>query len=70
MHHIAVALGINSLVLIGSTPLNYTQYSSFMNQVLPDGYNDVGHSSNAMKNIYVQTVIESFKRINLKKKII
>jgi heptosyltransferase-2 len=70
MHHIAAALGINTIVLIGSTPLNYTQYSSFMNQVLPDGYNNVGHSSNAMKNISVQTVVESFKRINLKKKII
>ena len=70
MHHIAAALGVNTLVLIGSTPLNYTQYSTFMNQVLPDGYDNVGHSSNAMKNISVQTVIKSFENINLIKKII
>jgi len=70
MHHIAAALGVNTLVLIGSTPLNYTQYSTFMNQVLPDGYDNVGHSSNAMKNISVQTVIKSFENINLIKKLI
>ncbi|NKA01662.1 MAG: lipopolysaccharide heptosyltransferase family protein, partial [Proteobacteria bacterium] len=35
MHHIAAALKINTLVLVGSTPLNYTKYSTFMNQIIP-----------------------------------
>jgi heptosyltransferase-2 len=69
MHHVAAAIGINTLVLIGSTPLNYTKYSTFMNQIIPDGYQDVGHSSNAMKNISIQTVIKKFENINLIKKL-
>jgi heptosyltransferase-2 len=69
MHHVAAAIGINTLVLIGSTPLNYTKYSTFMNQIIPDDYQDVGHSSNAMKNISVQAVIKKFENINLIKKL-
>ena len=69
MHHVAAAIGINTLVLIGSTPLNYTKYSTFMNQIIPDGYQDVGHSSNAMKNISIQTVIKKFANINSIKKL-
>jgi len=69
MNHVAAAIGINTLVLIGSTPLNYTKYSTFMNQIIPDGYQDVGHSSNAMKNISIQTVIKKFENINLIKKL-
>ena len=69
MHHVAAAIGINTLVLIGSTPLNYTKYSTFMNQIIPDGYQDVGHSSNAMKNISIQAVIKKFENINLIKKL-
>ena len=69
MHHIAAAIRINTLVLVGSTPLNYTKYSTFMNQVIPDGYQDVSHSSNAMKNISVQNVIKNFENINLLKKL-
>ena len=70
MHHIAAALKINTLVLVGSTPLNYTKYSTFMNQIIPDGYKDVGHSSNAMKYISVQNVIKKFENINSVKKFI
>ena len=70
MHHIAAALKINTLVLVGSTPLNYTQYSTFMNQIIPDGYQDVGHSSDAMKYISVQNVIKKFEHINSVKKLI
>jgi hypothetical protein len=40
-----------------------------MNQIIPDGYQDVGHSSNAMKNISIQTVITKFENINLIKKL-
>jgi len=69
MHHIAAAIRINTLVLVGSTPLNYTKYSTFMNQVIPDGYQDVSHSSNAMKNISVENVIKNFENINLLKKL-
>jgi heptosyltransferase-2 len=69
MHHVAAAIGINTLVLIGSTPLNYTKYSTFMNQIIPDDYQDVGHSSNAMKNISIQAVIKKFENINLIKKL-
>jgi heptosyltransferase-2 len=69
MHHIAAAIGINTLVLIGSTPLNYTKYSTFMNQILPDGYDNVEHSSNAMKNISVNSVIKNFENINSIKKL-
>jgi heptosyltransferase-2 len=69
MHHLAAAIGINTLVLIGSTPLNYTTYSTFMNQIIPDGYQNVGHSSNAMKNISIQAVIKKFENINLIKKL-
>ena len=69
IHHLAAAIGINTLVLIGSTPLNYTKYSTFMNQIIPDDYQDVGHSSNAMKNISVQAVIKKFENINLIKKL-
>ena len=69
MHHIAAAISINTLVLVGSTPLNYTQYSNFMNQVIPDNYEDVGHLSNAMKNISVQNVIKNFENINLSKRL-
>jgi heptosyltransferase-2 len=69
MHHIAAAIGINTLVLIGSTPLNYTKYSTFMNQILPDGYDNVEHSSNAMKNISVKSVIKNFENINSIKKL-
>jgi heptosyltransferase-2 len=69
MHHLAAAIGINTLVLIGSTPLNYTKYSTFMNQIIPDGYQDVGHSSHAMKNISIQNVIKKFENINLIKKL-
>ena len=70
MHHIAAALKINTLVLVGSTPLNYTKYSTFMNQIIPDGYQDVGHSSDAMKYISVQNVIKKFENINSVKKFI
>jgi heptosyltransferase-2 len=69
MHHIAAAVGINTLVLVGSTPLNYTKYSTFMHQLTPDGYKDVGHSSNAMKNISVSNVIKNFENINSIKKL-
>jgi heptosyltransferase-2 len=69
MHHVAAAIGINTLVLIGSTPLNYTKYSTFMNQIIPDDCQDVGHSSNAMKNISIQAVIKKFENINLIKKL-
>ena len=69
MHHVAASIGINTLVLVGSTPLNYTKYSTFMNQVIPDGYEHVGHSSNAMKHISVQNVIKKFQDINLIKKL-
>jgi len=69
MHHIAAAVGINTLVLVGSTPLNYTKYSTFMHQLTPDGYKDVGHSSNAMKNISVSNVIKKFENINSIKKL-
>ena len=69
MHHIAAALKINTLVLIGSTPLNYTEYSNFMNQVIPDDYQNVDHSSNAMKYISVQNVIKNFEGINSVKKL-
>ena len=69
MHHIAAAIGINTLVLVGSTPLNYTKYSTFMHQVIPDGYQDVGHSSNAMKNISISNVIKNFENINSIKKL-
>ena len=69
MHHLAAALSIDTLVLVGSTPLNYTKYSTFMNQVIPDGYQDVGHSSNAMKYISIQNVIKNFENINLIKKL-
>lgn len=70
MHHIAAALKINTLVLVGSTPLNYTKYSTFMNQIIPDGYQDVGHSSDAMKYISVESVIKNFENINSVKKFI
>ena len=70
MHHIAAALKINTLVLVGSTPLNYTTYSTFMNQIVPDGYQDIGHSSDAMKYISVQNVIKKFENINSVKKFI
>ena len=70
MHHIAAALKINTLVLVGSTPLNYTKYSTFMNQIIPDGYQDVGHSSDAMKYISVENVIKKFENINSVKKFI
>jgi heptosyltransferase-2 len=64
MHHLAASLDINTLVLVGSTPLNYTKYSTFMNQVIPDNYQDVGHLSDAMKYISVQKVISKFENIN------
>ena len=70
MHHIAAALKINTLVLVGSTPLNYTKYSNFMNQIIPDDYQDVGHSSDAMKYISVENVIKKFENINSVKKFI
>ena len=70
MHHIAAALKINTLVLVGSTPLNYTKYSTFMNQIIPDDYQDVGHSSDAMKYISVENVIKKFEHINSVKKFI
>ena len=70
MHHIAAALKINTLVLVGSTPLNYTKYSTFMNQIIPDDYQDVGHSSDAMKYISVENVIKKFENINSVKKFI
>lgn len=70
MHHIAAALKINTLVLVGSTPLNYTKYSTFMCQIIPDSYQDVGHSSDAMKYISVQNVIKKFENINSVKKFI
>jgi len=69
MHHLAASIGINTLVLIGSTPLNYTKYSTFMNQIIPDGYKEVGHSSNAMKSISTDNVIKNFENINLIKKL-
>ena len=69
MHHIAAALKINTLVLVGSTPLNYTKYSTFMNQIIPDGYKDVDHSSNAMKSISINNVIKKIENINLIKKL-
>ena len=69
MHHLAASIGIDTLVLVGSTPLNYTNYSTFMNQVIPDDYKQIGHSSNAMKLISVQNVIKNFKNINLIKKL-
>jgi len=69
MHHLAASIGIHTLVLIGSTPLNYTKYSTFMNQIIPDGYQDVGHSSNAMKNISTNNVIKKIENINLIKKL-
>ena len=40
-----------------------------MNQVIPDNYEDVGHLSNAMKNISVQNVIKNFENINLSKRL-
>jgi heptosyltransferase-2 len=69
MHHLAASIGIDTLVLIGSTPLNYTKYSIFMNQIIPDGYQDVGHSSNAMKSISINNVIKKIENINLIKKL-
>jgi heptosyltransferase-2 len=69
MHHLAASIGIHTLVLIGSTPLNYTKYSTFMNQIIPDGYQDVSHSSNAMKNISTDNVIKKIENINLIKKL-
>ena len=69
MHHLAASIGIHTLVLIGSTPLNYTKYSTFMNQIIPDGYQDVSHSSNAMKNISTNNVIKKIENINLIKKL-
>jgi len=69
MHHLAASIGIDTLVLIGSTPLNYTKYSTFMNQIIPDGYQDVSHSSNAMKNISTNNVIKKIENINLIKKL-
>jgi heptosyltransferase-2 len=69
MHHLAASIGIDTLVLIGSTPLNYTKYSTFMNQIIPDGYKDVGHSSNAMKSISINNVIKKIENINLIKKL-
>ena len=69
MHHLAASIGIHTLVLIGSTPLNYTKYSTFMNQIIPDDYQDVGHSSNAMKNISTNNVIKRIENINLIKKL-
>jgi ADP-heptose:LPS heptosyltransferase len=69
MHHIAAAIGINTLVLVGSTPLNYTKYSTFMHQTIPDGHQDVGHSSNAMKSISISNVIKKFENINSIKKL-
>ena len=69
MHHIAAAIGINTLVLVGSTPLNYTKYSTFMHQIIPDDNQDVGHSSNAMKNISISNVIKNFENINSIKKL-
>ena len=69
MHHLAASIGIHTLVLIGSTPLNYTKYSTFMNQIIPDDYQDIGHSSNAMKNISTNNVIKKIENINLIKKL-
>ena len=69
MHHLAASISIDTLVLIGSTPLNYTKYSTFMNQIIPDGYQDVGHSSNAMKSISINNVIKKIENINLIKKL-
>ena len=69
MHHLAASIGIDTLVLIGSTPLNYTKYSTFMNQITPDGYKDVDHSSNAMKSISINNVIKKIESINLIKKL-
>jgi heptosyltransferase-2 len=69
IHHLAASIGVDTLVLIGSTPLNYTKYSSFMNQIIPDGYQDVGHSSNAMKSISTNNVIKKIENINLIKKL-
>ena len=69
MHHLAASIGIDTLVLIGSTPLNYTKYSTFMNQIIPDGYKDVDHSSNAMKSISINNVIKKIENINLIKKL-
>ena len=69
MHHLAASIGINTLVLVGSTPLNYTKYSTFMNQVIPDNYQDVGHLSDAMEYISVKNVISKFQNINSIKKL-
>ena len=69
MQHLAASISIDTLVLIGSTPLNYTKYSTFMNQIIPDGYQDVGHSSNAMNNISINSVIKKIENINLIKKL-
>tara|TARA_B100000287_G_C20578118_1_gene759266 strand:- start:163 stop:1089 length:927 start_codon:yes stop_codon:yes gene_type:complete len=54
--HISAALQVKSFGLFGDTPVNYSEYSNFINPILPLGYKSISHDSNAMDKITVDHV--------------
>ena len=46
--HLSAGLKVKSFALFGDTPTNYAEYSDLIKPILPDGFNEIGHDSNAM----------------------
>ena len=61
--HLSAAVEVKSFGLFGDTPTNYGEYTNYIIPILPEGYQFIGHGSDAMNKIssnYVFSIIKKF----------
>jgi heptosyltransferase-2 len=56
--HLSGLCGLKTYGLFGDTPTNYVSYNPIIKTIIPEGYNEIGHNSNAIDKITVEKVIK------------
>ena len=56
--HLSGLCGLKTFGLFGDTPTNYVSYNPIIKPIIPDGYSEIGHDSNAIDKITVEKVIK------------
>lgn len=59
--HLSAALNVKTFGLYGDTPVNYSEYSKNIFPIIPEGFSNITHRSNAMSLIKPEYVFSKIK---------
>ena len=60
--HLSAGLKVKSFALFGDTPTNYAEYSDLIEPILPEGFKEISHDSNAMHLIDEKKVCDILEK--------